>query len=259
MSPRRPQSFRSSWKRHRRSGRFPVSLVAVERDLRELVERHSGAEQLSLLDVLKFGEDRFTTITLGDSNLPAIAERRLLRPNDETSRRTIDAAFDGVIKEMPPQVVDILLGREGDRVRFRQTYPFAPAFVQTLVAASSALQRERTALRIMAEVLAARRDDLMVDEVIPVGDLYDALDASDEPFSTEMSDRFEAARRLYDAKLRPLLLEQHELQESTADESPAFRADDRIAKTLLLAALSRTSSRCKDSTPPIWSPSTGAR
>ena len=44
--------------------------------------------------------------------------------------------------------------------RFRQTYPFTPAFVDTLVAASSALQRERTALKVMAEVLAGRRDDL---------------------------------------------------------------------------------------------------
>ena len=73
--------------------------------------------------------------------------------------------------------------------------------------------------------------------MIPVGDLYDALDASDEPFSSEMAERFGAARRLYDAKLRPLLLEQHALQDPAAERSPAFRADDRIVKTLLLAAL----------------------
>ena len=151
-----------------------------------------------MLDALKYQEGKIATITLEDRNLPAIAERRILRPRGEDARRAIDEAFESVIKGIPPTVVDILLGKDGDRPRFRQTYPFTPAFVDTLVAASSALQRERTALKVMAQVLADRRADLTVDEVVPVGDLYDALDATDEPFSAEMADRFLAARRLYD-------------------------------------------------------------
>ena len=215
-----------------------ISFVARQRDLRDLVGKDlPGAEQLSLLDALKWWEGRFATITLDDRNLPAIAERRILRPRDDSARHTIDDAFDGVIKGMSSNVVDISLGKDGDRARFRQTYPFTPAFVDTLVAASSALQRQRTALKVMAQVLVDRRSDLTVDEVVPVGDLYDALDATDEPFSTEMADRFAAARRLYDTRLRPLLLDQHEVGDSDAEESPSFRADDRIVKTLLLAAL----------------------
>ena len=215
-----------------------ISFVARQRDLRELVGRDiPGAEKLSLLEALKWWEGRFATITLEDRNLPAIAERRILRPNNDDDKRTIDDAFEGVVRGMPPSVVDIVLGKDGDRPRFRQTYPFTPAFVDTLVAASAALQRERTALKVMVQVLVDRRADLMVDEVIPVGDLYDALDATDEPFSAEMAERFSSARRLYDTRLRPLLLEQHGLADADADERPAFRADDRIVKTLLLAAL----------------------
>lgn len=215
-----------------------VSFVARQRDLRELVGRDiPGAERLSLLDALKWWEERFATITLEDRNLPAIAEHRILAPKDADAKRTIDEAFDAVRTTIPGPVVDILLGREGDAQSFRQTYPFTPAFVDTLVAASSALQRERTALKVMAEVLSDRREDLTVEDIIPVGDLYDALDASDEPFSAEMAQQFEAARRLYDSRLRPLLLEQHGLTEHSADTDPAFRADDRIVKTLLLAAL----------------------
>ena len=36
---------------------------------------------------------------------------------------------------------------------FRMVYPFSPALVQTLVAVSSVLQRERTALKIMLQLL----------------------------------------------------------------------------------------------------------
>src|SRR5439155_1331686 len=151
--------------------------------LRDLVGKDlPGAEQLSLLDALKWWEGRFATITLEDRNLPAVAERRILRPRDENAKHAIDDAFEGVIKGMSPNVVNISFGKDGDRARFRQTYPFTPAFVDTLVAASSALQRQRTALKVMAQVLVDRRSDLTVDEVVPVGDLYDALDATDEPF-----------------------------------------------------------------------------
>ena len=89
----------------------------------------------------------------------------------------------------------------------------------------------------MAEVLAGRRADLTVDEVVPVGDLYDALDAADEPFSADIGRLFAAARRLYERKLRPILLADHGLRDEDAAGNVAFRADDRIVKTLLLAAL----------------------
>ncbi|MCK7500334.1 MAG: hypothetical protein MZW92_66110 [Comamonadaceae bacterium] len=43
---------------------------------------------------------------------------------------------------------------------FRKVYPFSPALVQTLIAVSAALQRERTALKLMLQLLVDRRDDL---------------------------------------------------------------------------------------------------
>ena len=46
-------------------------------------------------------------------------------------------------------MLDTLLGSEGERDLFRKTYPFSPALVQALIAASSVLQRERTALKLM--------------------------------------------------------------------------------------------------------------
>jgi hypothetical protein len=214
-----------------------VSFVARQRDLRELVGQGiPGAEQLSLLDTLNWWAGRFATITLEDRNLPAIAERRLLRPKDEAAHGQIDDAFARVTAAMR-DALDIALGHAADPAAFRQTYPFTPAFIDALVAASSALQRERTALKVMADLLATRRDELTIDELVPVGDLYDAIDASDEPFSAELGRLFAAARDLYERKLRPLLLIEHGVRDEEAAANAAFGADDRLIKTLLLAAL----------------------
>jgi hypothetical protein len=68
-----------------------VSFVARQRDLRELVgENLAGALQLQFADVLKHWEARFHVITLEDRNLPAIAEKRVLRPLSEAARLELE-------------------------------------------------------------------------------------------------------------------------------------------------------------------------
>jgi len=52
-------------------------------------------------------------------------------------------------------------------VDFEQVYPFSPALVDAMVALSSIMQRERTALKIMSELLSRGRDELTVGDVIP--------------------------------------------------------------------------------------------
>ena len=150
-----------------------VSFVARQRDLREFVgDEMPGADKLSFADALKHWNDRFHRISLADRNLPKIAERRLLKPKGEAERLQIDAAF-AQTEKTNPQILDILMTEEGDRELFRSTYPFSPAFMATLVAASSALQRERTALRVMLQLLVDRRDELTVGDLVSVGDLFD--------------------------------------------------------------------------------------
>lgn len=217
-----------------------VSFVARQRDLREFVgDQLPGADKLSFADALKHWNDRFHRISLADRNLPKIAERRLLRPNGEAERLQIDAAF-AQTEKTNPQVLDVLMTEEGDREQFRATYPFSPAFMATLVAASSALQRERTALRVMLQLLVDRRDELTVGDLVSVGDLFDVLSSGDEPFSDDLKRHFEHAREVYRDQFRPMLLDAHGVSDAEADGLPSthpFRADDRLVKTLLLAAL----------------------
>jgi hypothetical protein len=222
-----------------------VSFIARQRDLRELIgTNRTGAESLSFQDQLSYWDGRFFTVTLEDRNLEMIAEKRILKPVDDAAARRIDEAFRRT-DALPGATRDILL-TDGDGDGFRRTYPFSPAFMQTLVHVSSALQRERTALKLMQQILVERRDDLRLGQLVPLGDLFDAIaDGNDQPFTEKLKHEFDRARTLYRRTLRPLLLEQRKLTEDQAagraDAPPAvlaaFRADDRIAKTLLLSAL----------------------
>ncbi|MBM0236142.1 hypothetical protein JNW88_01625 [Micromonospora sp. ATA32] len=233
-----------------------VSFIARQRDLRELVgEEVTGANELSYQDTLNLASGRFDVIKLEDRNLPEIARLRLLKPLDTTAAAAIGKAFDATTK-VRREVFDTLLGTDSgsgaDIDAFRSTYPFSPAFLSTLVHVSSALQRSRTALKLMRQLLVDRRDTLRLGQLVPLGDLYDVISSGgDQPFTEKLKAEFEMAQKLYDLKLRPYLLSQYDLTDDdleaarrgtalpgdVAGRVRAFTGDDRLVKTLLLAAL----------------------
>lgn len=234
-----------------------VSFVARQRDLRELVgENSTGADQQKLWDALKFWEGRFHTIRLEDRNLPVIAEKRVLKPVSPQASAELDDAFEKTAR-VRSDIMDVLLTAHGDKKMFRQVYPFSPALVDTLVAVSSVLQRERTALRVMLELLVQQRDTLELGHVIPVGDLFDIVAHGEEAFADDMKRKFDNAKRLYHEKLLPLLEEKHQVildrdapmhtggvrdwdgngDTELARRVNALRNDDRLVKTLLLSAI----------------------
>lgn len=219
-----------------------VSLIARQRDLRELVGDHvPGVESISAVDVLRHSEGRFDTITLEDRNLPAIAEQRLLRPRSEQARQQLDDAFEAVRQQLDERGErDVLLTDTGDLTAFRRLYPFSPALVDALVALSGAMQRERTALKVMLQLLVDSRDRLQVGELVPLGDLFDAINAGDEPLTELMRSQFAQARRLWTQRFEPVLLRNHDLQPEAVAALPSnhpFVTDARLVKSLLIAAL----------------------
>ena len=233
-----------------------ISFVARQRDLRELVGQHvTGAERLAFADVLDHHEGRFGVIRLEDRNLPAIAGKRILQPIDEAAKRTMDEEFKRTT-QVREEVMTTLLTRESTKDDFRKLYPFSPALVETLVAVSSVLQRERTALKVMAMLMAEQRDTLQLGQIVPVGDLFDQVSQGDEAFSADMKIHFENAHRLYEQHLKPLLEKEHDLTFEEAESLPyedknrrAQRNDDRLIKTLLLAALVPEVEALKNMTP----------
>jgi hypothetical protein len=212
-----------------------ISVIARQRDLRELVGHEVlGVEKMSFVAQLDYQQGRFGNIVLDDSNLPEVANRRLLQPVDTHGAAALEAAFAGL--HLSDATRDVLSGEFGGVDAFRLTYPFSPALLKIVVDVASALQRTRTGLRVLLQLLVEQRDELTVGGLIPVGDLYDVLASSEEPLSEEMKAAFLRAKRIYADRFRPLLLTSHGLSPGS-DPTPAFRTDDRLVKTLLLSAL----------------------
>ncbi|MGW0227902.1 hypothetical protein ACWDWO_06285 [Actinopolymorpha singaporensis] len=216
-----------------------ISFIARQRDLRELVGTNlPGTEHLAFADSLKWWEGRFGTISLSDNNLPLIASRRVLKPRSDSARAQIDAAF-AATEQVRQDIRSALMTENAGRNEFRLTYPFTPAFVETLIALSGALQRERTALRVMRQILVEQRDTLQLGQLVPIADLFDVLVAGDDPLTGELGNLWRSAQKVY-GDLRRLILEINKVSEDDVPGLPAthaFRRDDRIAKTLVLAAL----------------------
>ncbi|MFV2025947.1 phage resistance protein [Micromonospora sp. LOL_028] len=222
-----------------------ISFVARQRNLEDFLgPQVGGTEREALALVLRSVQGRLGEIPLADTNLPEITEKRLLKPLTDEAKAEIDRAF--AVVRGNRQVWDILLlgaqygdaGIGSDATAFRKLYPFSPALVATLVALSQALQRERTAIKVMTELLVERRDTLRINDLIGVAALFEPLVLRGElPDRVELRQRFEAARDLYGKKLRPLLLWLNSITEADAAANTQFELDDKLIKTVLLGAL----------------------
>lgn len=230
-----------------------VSFVARQRNLKDFLGGGAvGAEQVALDDSFQWWEGRFERITLAAANLPQIVNKRLLEPTSGAGGDALAAAVARV-RANPVSFKHLLTDEAGSAaVDFEQVYPFSPALVDAMVALSSIMQRERTALKIMSELLSRGRGELTVGDVIPVGDLFDVVVLGDaEPLTDDMKNLFRAARTFYIRKMRPYLLNRHGLAEGETKglaRDHVFRREDRLAKTLLVAAIAPGAASLKDLT-----------
>ncbi|MFF0668830.1 hypothetical protein ACFYVE_11570 [Streptomyces tendae] len=157
------------------SGRpVPVVLfISRQRDLSQLIGSDVvGADVTNLEQQIEYLAERFNVVDLEDSNLVEIIKHRVLAPKAgmESVR---DDAFK-LVESSGDEVRQILLDAQGRTEAswddFRELYPLSPALLNVLVDLSGALQRERTGLKLVQELLRRRRDDLKLGELIPLGD-----------------------------------------------------------------------------------------
>jgi hypothetical protein len=231
-----------------------VSFIARQRDLSDFLGAEAqGAIRAQLSRNLSHHEGRFDHVSLADSNLPAIVKHRVVRPRDGEAAEKLADDFARTWRAAG-QAASVLIGSEGDEAAFKQVYPFSPALVEALVALSDCLQRERTAIRILMELLVLHLPDLELGRVVPVGDAFDALAESEDPIDDPvMKARFDRARDLYKNNFLPMIRRAHrtdspaECQRLREDHDARLgcsrcpnvvcRTDNRLAKTLLMAAL----------------------
>ena len=220
-----------------------VSFVARQRDLGELIStsvpNFTGSHYHQML---KMHEGKMAAvIELPDSDLAVIAGERLLKPVNESAKQRIKAAFDQLSAERG-DVLDTL--KAGQSMgSFQLVYPFTPAAIDVLVAAASLLQRDRTALKVMREVLVSHRDTLALESIIPLGDLFDKLSVGNQAIDDAFKVRFQRARQLWVERLAPAIereygLHPDEARPRAAEGDVRARAAlgvSRVIKTLLLA------------------------
>ncbi|MFB9687124.1 DUF6079 family protein [Amycolatopsis plumensis] len=212
-----------------------ISFISRQRDLGTLVGSDvMGADVSNLEQQVRYLAERFDTINLEDRNLPAIVKERVLKPRKGMESK-LEAAF-AHIESTNSSVKDALLDANGatnaDWADFRAVYPISPALLNVLVALSGALQRERTGLKLLQDILHRRRDELKLGELIPLGDLWDVLAVgATEAFTNKLRAQADAAKRFH-RKARRYLENKYG---STTD--PRFIGDERLIKTLLLASL----------------------
>ncbi|WP_406478448.1 hypothetical protein [Streptomyces sp. NBC_01615] len=211
-----------------------ISFISRQRDLSQLVGSDIlGSDVENLQQALEYLKERVTIVDLEDRNLPEIIKERVLKPRPG-QEPVLDASFAKIDKSSQ-LVKDVLLDGDGatgaDWADFRSVYPLSPALLNVLVALSGALQRERTGLKLVQQLLE-KNADAEVGSLIPLGDLWDVLvDGTGAAFTDKLKQESEAARKFH-TKARHHLLDKYK-----RSDHPDFVADERFVKTLLLAAL----------------------
>ncbi|MDA2806625.1 phage resistance protein [Nocardiopsis suaedae] len=219
-----------------------VSFVPRQADVRDLVGLGGGTEGVS--STIKYWDGRFDHVNLADSNLTEVVRKRLLAPKDEAAAAEIATAFERM-RNARPEVKDTLLdvsGGEADTWEdFQGLYPFSPAVLHVMVDLSAALQRQRSALKLMLELLVRNRTTLQVGQLVPMGAVFDVLvEGEVRPFKDQLSAEYDKIRNFYRTKVLPWLLERHGTTEEEVaglDVVAPFRREDLLVKTLLLATL----------------------
>ena len=175
---------------------------------------------------------RFETTKLQDVELRHIVHGRVLRPKDASAVR--DAVKS--LSERHQKVLPALLAG-ADIDYLRDVYPFHPALIEMLVDVTSLMQRERSALRLLYELLVIHYPNLPLGEFLPVGSAFAAIFPESGVEASKKVDLMQDIHHQYYSRLAPAM------QKMAEDAGSEFnterrRALDQFVKTVLLAEVS---------------------
>jgi hypothetical protein len=229
-----------------------VAFVARQRKPENLIDSQLvGDERATVFQSMAHHESRFDRVELKDSTLRAIIPHRVVKPRDDAARRALAKAFAKAWKKVRDARADLQANTTEAEVA--QVYPFSPALIDVLIVLSDQLQRERTAIRILVELLVEHVADLELGQIVPVGDVFDLIAGGEDAFDSSAKSAFKRARDLYLERVLPFLQREHGVLDNDTCQRArpghpvrigcsgcpvlACRRDNRLAKTALLAAL----------------------
>ncbi|MGB8266903.1 MAG: hypothetical protein WCE44_11300 [Candidatus Velthaea sp.] len=215
-----------------------IVLAAVQRSIMSVFP--DDRTENVLREHLRHVSARFPEIILEDSNLFEIAEKRVLAPIPERAKEW-RAEVARVSRALGDGVKGVLVGELPATV-LEQLYPFHPALLRILSDVTQGLQRERSSLFMLYQLLTTVRPNLKVGDLMSLGALWEVL------FSEEQIDGLEAyAARTDSSNAANRLLKTYStwdrLRDSIRRESgggDVERVLDLAVKSVLLMQLSHT-------------------
>lgn len=204
--------------------------VARQRDLREFFP--DLVDEARIHEQIDHHAQRFEVTRLEDVELRHVVKGRVLKAKDQVALESAILQLG----ERHQKALPALLGRE-DLLYLRDVYPFHPVLIETLVDVTALMQRERTALRLLYELLVLHHRDLPLGEFLPVGSAFAAIFPPSGVEASKKVDTLQDIHRQYYQRLAPAM-------RKMVDEDPAAfpeerrRALDQFVKTVLLAEVS---------------------
>ncbi|MBX7096839.1 MAG: hypothetical protein K1X89_03920 [Myxococcaceae bacterium] len=204
--------------------------VARQRSLSEFFP--DLADDKQIYEHINHQAQRFEVTNLEDVELRHIVRGRVLRPRDP---KAIDAAV-AALAEKHDKVWKALLAN-GDSAYLKDVYPFHPALIEMLVDVTSLMQRERSALRLLYELLVVHNPDLPLGAFIPVGSAFSAIFTRAGVEASKKIELMQEIHHAYYLRLEPTI--DQLAVELGADFTPERKtALQHHVKTVLLGAVS---------------------
>lgn len=210
--------------------------VARQRNLQEFFP--DLVDESKIHEHLDHHAKRFEVTKLQDVELRHIVRGRVLRPKNLAA---VQQAVSSLSERHQKVLPALLAGADIDYLR--DVYPFHPALIEMLVDVTSLMQRERSALRILYELLVLHYPNLPLGEFLPVGSAFAAIFPESGVEASKKVELMQDIHHQYYSRLAPGM--QMMAEEAGAEfTSERRRALDQLVKTVLLAEVS---SRLKQS------------
>ncbi|MEO7889577.1 MAG: DUF6079 family protein [Vicinamibacterales bacterium] len=204
--------------------------VARQRNLQEFFP--DLVDESKIHEHLDHHAKRFEVTKLQDVELRHIVRGRVLRPKNAAA---VQAAVSSLSERHEKVLPALLAGADIDYLR--DVYPFHPALIEMLVDVTSLMQRERSALRLLYELLVIHYPKLPLGEFLPVGSAFAGIFPESGVEASKKVDLMQDIHHQYYSRLGPAMLKMAEELGSEFNEERR-RALDQLVKTVLLAEVS---------------------
>ncbi|RKH71352.1 hypothetical protein D7X96_08775 [Corallococcus interemptor] len=204
--------------------------VARQRNLQEFFP--DLVDESKIHEHLDHHAKRFELTKLQDVELRHIVRGRVLRPKKPDE---VKAAVSSLSEKHSKVLPALLAGSDLDYLR--DVYPFHPALIEMLVDVTSLMQRERSALRLLYELLVVHYPKLPLGEFLPVGSAFSAIFPESGVEASKKVELMQDIHHQYYSRLAPAMAKMAE--EGGAEfNDERRRALDQLVKTVLLAEVS---------------------